>query len=311
MTDVDASATHRTPPLAVSFMRLGKLTLFEIWLGPVIALSAALGGGAPAARSVVLCGLFLLAIAFGMGATHALDDITGFRDGSDARNYAPERRRSQVKPLVRADLTVAQARTFALATGALAMGCVLAFCLVADFRPWWIFLAGVAVVALGTQYSAGINFSYRLVGGGEALTGITLAASVLVPYAAATQDVTAAAVVQSLLFGLWLVQVLMCSNSRDAEDDRRVERRTIAACTRVRGNKMAVGLVFVAAWALPILAVVTGAMRWHVLVALLPCTGVQVYVLWSGFHNVWRHRKNLGFQAVRLGVVGLVISHVL
>lgn len=294
-----------------SYARLGKVGLVEIWLGPVVAAAAALDRGAPVGRTLLLSLLFLLAIAFGMGTTHALDDVTGFRDGSDARNYAPERRRSQVKPLVTGDLTIRQARTFAALAGSAAIACIVLFCVVAEFRPWWVFVGGLAVIVLGSQYSAGINFSYRIIGGGELLTGTTLAASTLIPYAAATLAVTRTIGVESVLFGLWLVMVLMCSNSRDADDDRLVGRRTIAALTSVRGNKAAVALVFITSWCLALGSVVVGALSPVALLTLAPCVVVQCYVLSQGLRGVWRHQRNLGFMAVRLGVIGLVMMHVL
>jgi 1,4-dihydroxy-2-naphthoate polyprenyltransferase len=311
-------ATDHTPPHVAepasrlrSYARLGKVGLVEIWLGPVVAAAAVLDAGSPVGRTLLLSLLFLLAIAFGMGTTHALDDVTGFRDGSDARNYAPERRRSQVKPLVTGDLTVRQARSFAALTGGASIACIVLFCVVAEFQPWWVFVGGLAVIVLGSQYSAGINFSYRIIGGGEILTGTTLAASTLIPYAAATVAVDRTIGVESVLFGLWLVMVLMCSNSRDADDDRLVGRRTIAALTSVHGNRVAMASVFLASWGLIVVAVSVGALTPVALLTLAPCVAVQGYVLRHGLRGVWRHHRNLGFVAVRLGVAGLVVMHVL
>lgn len=294
-----------------AYARLGKVSLFEIWLGPVLAWSLVLGDGHTDARSFALCALFFAAIATGMWATHAFDDVTGFKDGSDLRNYAPERRRSQVKPLVRGDLTVRQATTFGFLTAGLAIACVLAFCVAAGFRPWWVFLGGLAVIVFGAQYSTGINFSYRFVGGGEVLTGVTLAASVVLPYAAVVQQLDGGAVVQGLLFGTWLVQVLMCSNSADAEDDRLVGRRTVAAMTTVRGNRMVVAAVFAFGPVLTLSAAALGVLSPWSAVALLPAWALQAHVLRNGLRGRWRNQRNYGFQALRLAVLGLVIVNVL
>ncbi|MCE6993970.1 prenyltransferase [Saccharothrix sp. S26] len=294
-----------------AFARLGKASLFEIWLGPVLAWSLVIGTGVLDVRSSLLCLLFFAAIAVGMWATHAFDDITGFKDGSDLRNYAPERNRSQVKPLVHGHLTVRQAQTFAFVTAGLAVACIVGFAVVADFRPWWAFVGGLGVVVLGAQYSAGINFSYRIVGGGETLTGVTLAASVWLPYAASLQRLDAVAVVQGILFGTWLVQVLICSNSADAEDDRKVGRRTVAALTSVRGNKVFVAVVFCSTWLLTIGAVAFGVMSHWAVVALLPAWAFQFYVLRNGLRGQWRNKRNYGFFALRLAVLGLVVVNVL
>jgi 1,4-dihydroxy-2-naphthoate polyprenyltransferase len=105
--------------------------------------------------------------------------------------------------------------------------------------------------------------------------------------------------------------VLMCSNSRDADDDRLVGRRTIAALTSVHGNRVAMASVFLASWGLIVVAVSVGALTPVALLTLAPCVAVQGYVLRHGLRGVWRHHRNLGFVAVRLGVAGLVVMHVL
>jgi 1,4-dihydroxy-2-naphthoate octaprenyltransferase len=297
--------------LVGALARLGKVKLFEIWLGPIVAWSLVIGQEGLHPKSSALCLLFFAVIAVGMWATHAFDDLTGYADGSDLRNYAPERRRSQVKPLVAGQLTVRAARIFAFVCAVIASGCVVAFCAVADFRPWWIFVGGLLVVVLGVQYSAGINFSYRFIGGGEAVTGVTLAASVLLPYAASTQRVDAASVIQGVLFGTWLVQVLICSNSADAEDDRKVGRRTVAARTSVGANRAFVATVFASTWLLALLGTVFGALSPWTPLALLPAWAMQAYVLRNGLRGQWRNRRNFGFQALRLAVLGLVIVNVI
>src|SRR5215471_6591884 len=89
--------------------QLGKVKLVEIWLGPLLAWSAIIGEGNGAPRTAVLCLLFVAVVCLTMFASHSLDDVTGFRDGSDKRNYAPERKRSQVKPLVQGTITESKA----------------------------------------------------------------------------------------------------------------------------------------------------------------------------------------------------------
>jgi 1,4-dihydroxy-2-naphthoate polyprenyltransferase len=310
--DVVASPRRGSPmALAGALGRLGKVTLFEIWLGPVVAWSLVVGQGGLEPRSSALCVLFFAVIAVGMWATHAFDDLTGFADGSDVRNYAPERNRSQVKPLVLGQLSVRTARIFAFACAAVAVTLVVVFCVVAGFRPWWLFVGGLLVVVLGVQYSAGINFSYRFTGGGEAVTGLPLAASVLLPYTASTQVVDATVVIQALLFGTWLVQVLICSNSADAVDDQLVGRRTVAARTTTMGNKVFVTVVFCSSWSLALLGTVLGALSPWTPLALLPAWAAQAYVLRNGWRDQWRNRRNYGFQALRMAVLGLVVVNVL
>ncbi|HEX3784136.1 MAG TPA: prenyltransferase [Pseudonocardiaceae bacterium] len=290
--------------------QLGKVKLFEIWIGPVVAASLLAGHGALTVRTGLLCLLFLVIVGVTMCASHAFDDITGFLDGSDLRNYAPERKRSQVKPLVRGTISVGAARVFAYGSVLLASAIVVGFWALAGFRPWWALVGGLVVTVFGAQYSAGINFSYRIFGGGEALTGITLAASVWLPYGAATGRVSLAALVEGVLFGMWLVQVLICSNTVDAADDRKVGRHTVAARTSERGNLAFVVGMFVGSFALAVAGVGFGVLSPWTPLCLLPAWLMQFFVLRNGLRGQWRNRRNYGFLALRIAVLGLVVANV-
>jgi 1,4-dihydroxy-2-naphthoate polyprenyltransferase len=287
--------------------QLGKIRLVEIWTGPLLAWSALIGEGYGTGRSAVLCLLFVCIVCLTMWASHALDDVTGLRDGSDQRNYAPERNRSQVKPLVRGTLTQSQALAFAYSSVLMAVVVVLVFFSLAGLHPWWALVGGLAVAVLGAQYSYGINFSYRIPGGGELLTGSCLALSVIVPYGAVVDRLTGKMVVQGLLFGSWLLLVLVCSNTVDAADDRAVNRRTLAALCSARVNLGIVVALFVGSWALVLLASAFGTLSPWAPVGLLPAWIVQGYVLSNGLRGRWRNRRNYGFLAVRFAVAGLAI----
>jgi 1,4-dihydroxy-2-naphthoate octaprenyltransferase len=290
--------------------QLGKVKLVEIWLGPLLAWSAIVGQRNGTPRSAVLCLLFIAVVCFTMLASHSLDDVTGFRDGSDQRNYAPERKRSQVKPLVQGTITPSQAMVFAASSAALAAGLVLVFFFAAH-APAWVLIGGLAVPLLGAQYSYGINFSYRIPAGGELLTGLCLAASVVVPYGASTGRLSARAVVEGVLFGCWLVAVLACSNTTDAADDRLVGRRTVAALTSRRANLVFVAALISGPWVLTLGAVAAGAISPWTLAGLLPAYAIQACVLRNGLRGQWRNRRNYGFLAVRYAIAGLVIVNIL
>jgi 1,4-dihydroxy-2-naphthoate polyprenyltransferase len=306
-----STAVRTLPPTVVALGQLGKFRLFQIWLGPVVAWSLVPGDMAGDPRTVALVGLFFFVVMAGMCATHALDDITGYRDGTDVVNYAPERRRSQTKPLVVGSLSERQAVVFAVVTGTAAVGAVVGFGVVSSFRPLWAIGMGLAAVLLGTQYSAGLKFSYRFVGGGELLTVGALAISALVPYAAVTEQLTLLAVLESTAFGIWLTQVLICSNSADAEADRAAGRRTVAASTSERGNRLFLVAVFAASVLVIVAAVVWAGLTPWALVLLLPTWALQGYVLRHALAGQYRLRRNFGFDAVRLGVLGLVVANVL
>lgn len=311
MPAVGEKASSPPMPSLTTLGQLGKIRLFEIWLGPVVAAGLLAGSGRLTARTAVDCLLFLVTMIAVMCASHAFDDITGFVDGSDVRNYAPQRRRSQIKPLVRGTLSVGQARRFAYGSVAVACALVVVFWALAQERPWWLFAGGIAVAVLGAQYSAGINFSYRIFGGGEFLTGAALAASVWLPYAAATGRVDAAAWIEGILYGLWLVQVLICSNTVDAAEDLAVGRRTVAARTPAGVNRAFVTGVFACSFLLAVIATVAGALSPWTPLALAPAWTLQFIVLRNGLRGRWRNRRNYGFLAVRLAAAGLVVANVL
>lgn len=311
MRAVDRSAVVGPKARIRAYGQLGKVKLVDIWLGPLLAWSLAAGAGHGGRRTATLCLLFVAVVAASMFASHAFDDLTGFRDGSDLRNYAPERRRSQVKPLVLGTLTERDAIRFGVSSCVVALVLLGAFCAMADFRPWWLVPAGIATVVLGAQYSGGISFSYRVFGGGEALTGGTLAATVLLPHVAAVGRIEAPGVVEAVLFGCWLVIVLAASNSADAEDDRRVGRRTVAAGVSPTANRAFLLVLVVGSWLLALGASVAGALGAWVPLGLLPAWVLQGIVLRNGLHGQWRNQRNYGFLAVRLGILGLVVTNVL
>jgi 1,4-dihydroxy-2-naphthoate polyprenyltransferase len=305
-----APASRGIRRTAAALAQLGKVKLVEIWLGPLLARSAIIGAGRGTPRTAAVCLLFVAVVCVTMFASHSLDDVTGFRDGSDQRNYAPERKRSQVKPLVQGTITQSHALAFAASSVALAAGLVLAFFFVAH-APWWVLIGGLAVPLLGAQYSYGINFSYRIPAGGELLTGLCLAASVIVPYAGDTGHLSARAEVEGVLFGCWMVAVLACSNTVDAADDRLVGRRTVAALTSQRANLVFVSALISGPWLLTLAAAAAGVLSPWTLAALLPAYAIQAGVLRNGLRGQWRNRRNYGFLAVRYAVAGLVIVNIL
>jgi 1,4-dihydroxy-2-naphthoate polyprenyltransferase len=293
-----------------AFAALGKARLVELWLGPVVAWSAS---GAPGqGRTLTLGVLFFIWAMTGMSATHALDDVNGYRDGSDAVNYAPERRRSQRKPLVEGEITLAGALVFAGACAGVAAIAALAASAVAGWHPRWLLAASLVTLILSLQYSIGLKLSYRLPAGGEALLVGALAASVLIPFAGMTGAMTRAAVVEAVIFAVWFLQVAVCSNTTDARTDREAGRRTVAAMSSASRNKLFVAAVVSAGWALALAATALGLISWLVVICLLPAWALQAWVLYQALgRDRWRFRRNLSFLAARLGIAGLIAANLL
>jgi 1,4-dihydroxy-2-naphthoate octaprenyltransferase len=176
--------------------------------------------------------LVLVLIVSAQAAACAADDITGYRDGSDAENFRKgstgEGPKMLPKPLVSGVLTEREALVFAV--GATVVGTVA---LLGAFTAldWDVALgapiASLLVLALTIQYSSGIKFSYRP-GGAEFHIFIVNAALLILPYWAIAGHLTTEAVLLGALAGVWFVLVVGWGNVRDREGDAAVNRRTLA-----------------------------------------------------------------------------------
>lgn len=164
-----------------SYARLAKLDVYDYYLSILVVLSAVLFPALDAMTVPVLL-LFLAGEVLVTAAMVALDDVTGYYDGSDAANYVPDTptRRLLRKPLVAGTLTVGEAKWFGwLAASAGGVLWLLAV-FTAPHRPvWTVALLVVTFVAM-PQYSYGVKLSYR--GFQEFFLAALGLALVLVPY---------------------------------------------------------------------------------------------------------------------------------
>src|SRR5690606_11682151 len=203
MTDqATAAPAAPAPPAArrgtlAAYARLAKLDIYDYYIGLPLVWAMLL----PAVRwepaTLGLLALILIAEVAVVAAMVACDDVTGYRDGSDAANYGSDaaRRRLARKPLVAGTLTEAQALRFARAATALSVLLWALVLLAAPHRPWWaVALAALCLVA-SVQYSWGLKISYR---GFQEIFLIGLGIGwVLVPYGLLTGEASGFAVVQA------------------------------------------------------------------------------------------------------------------
>nr|BFE52055.1 hypothetical protein GCM10017745_54820 [Saccharothrix mutabilis subsp. capreolus] len=217
--------TTLAPPGRVrAYVRLAKLDILDYYLGVLVvwALLPAdlrLDGLVLATMAVFLIGEVVV-----MAAMVALDDLTGFRDGSDITNYAPDdpRRRLERKPLVAGTLTERQVVRFAWITCVVGAALWLAAVAIAPHRPQWTVVVIAVTYFFSVQYSWGVKLSYH--GFQEFfLAGLGFAV-VLAPYGLATGALDGNVVVQALLFGMGPLLFGVYSNTNDVEGDRRVGR---------------------------------------------------------------------------------------
>ncbi|MEU7530197.1 UbiA family prenyltransferase [Saccharothrix sp. NPDC042600] len=304
--------TTLAPPGRVrAYVRLAKLDILDYYLGVLVvwALLPAdlrLDGLVLATMAVFLIGEVVV-----MAAMVALDDLTGFRDGSDITNYAPDdpRRRLERKPLVAGTLTERQVVRFAWITCVVGAALWLAAVAIAPHRPQWTVVVIAVTYFFSVQYSWGVKLSYH--GFQEFfLAGLGFAV-VLAPYGLATGALDGNVVVQALLFGMGPLLFGVYSNTNDVEGDRRVGRPTVAALTTPRGNMWFVIALSALETALVLAAPFLGAPWWFGF-ALLPTILMRVNQLRVGFADggILRARR-LGIRTHRVTVVALIVVNLL
>lgn len=303
-----------TPPRAPAtgkaraYVRLAKLDVIDYYLGLLVVWTLLppadrFGGAAPG-----VLGLFLLGEVLVVAAMVALDDLTGYRDGSDVTNYGPDapvRRRAR-KPLVAGTLREVEVLRFAWLT-AVAGGLVWTVAvLLAPHRPGWAVTVVAATFVLSLQYSWGARLSYR--GLQEFFIAALGWALVLGPYGLLAGAPAAFVVVQALLFGLGPLLFGVYSNTNDIAGDRQVGRPTVACRLTPRGNAVFIAAVSLAETALIVGAAVAGAAPWWFPFAMLPTMVLRVgqYHVGFGRGDILRARK-LGMWTHRVTVVLLVV----
>lgn len=317
MTDHDMPAGLRTTARAESslrsYARLGKLDVYDYYLSIFVVLAAVL---LPVARfgsgTATMLAVFLLGQICVIMAMVALDDVTGFRDGSDVANYGPDDplRNKLRKPLVAGTLDTHQALTFAWATAA--AGAVLwsAAVLTAPHRPLWAVVSIAALFVVSLQYSYGVKISYH--GFQEAFLVALGTVLVVAPYGLATGEFSWFLLVQGVLFGFGPLMFGVYSNTNDVEGDRAVGRPTVAALVSTRGNAVFIGCLSAAEFLLGAVASATGIAPWWFVVLMLPATALRAKQFVTGFvrGDIMRARRT-GFAVHRTGVVLLVAANLL
>jgi 1,4-dihydroxy-2-naphthoate octaprenyltransferase len=292
------------------FFELGKLKIVELWLG--FCVGVALLGRAPL-HSAQTIGVLLLILVAGVAviaATCSLDDIVGVRDGVDQANHRGPARWGVSKPILAGRLGERQAFGFVRLLAAVALVATAAALALAWPLPAWLVATSLAMMALAVNYSYGLKLSYH--GAGELVILVGGAGTVLLPYALVAKAAPPAVIASALLVGAWHAQVVMCSNTKDADGDRATGRRTIAARTSERGNRRYIAAAFAVGWGATALAFATRVIpAWYVL-PLAPVWALQARQLWLGVvARRWLDARLLGFRVLRTGIVALTLANLL
>ncbi|TWV58291.1 1,4-dihydroxy-2-naphthoate prenyltransferase [Streptomyces misionensis] len=296
-----------------AYARLAKLGMVDYYLSLLVVVSLIpLRGTAFDAASWTASAAFLLGEVCLVSAAVAFDDVTGYRDGSDAANYGtdPLVRRLARKPLLAGVLTERDALRFAraaLAAGALLWAAALAL---APHRPMWAVLGVVLAAFLVPQYSWGLRLGYH--GLQEAFLAGVGWAFVLPLYGLLTGAATGLAAVEAFLFGLGPLLFGVYSNTNDIAGDRAVGRPTAACLLSRRGNTVFIAALSALETAVIVAAALLGAAPWWFPLALLPVTAARAAQFTVGMlrGDVLRGRL-LGIRAHRVLVAALVAANLL
>jgi 1,4-dihydroxy-2-naphthoate octaprenyltransferase len=303
-----AAIAHGHSRLRV-YARLGKLDVYDYYLGIFLALTAALfPAGALTARQALVLAVFLAGEVAVLMAMVALDDVTGFRDGSDLANYGPDNplRSKARKPLVAGALTVPQALRFAWASAAAGAVLWAGAAALAPHRPLWALVTAGALFAVSLQYSYGLKISYH--GFQEVFLVALGAVLVIVPYGLVTGGFSGFLMVQAVLFGFGPLMFGVYSNTNDVAGDRAVGRPTVVS---ERGNAVFIGVLSAAEFLIGAVASATGAAPWWFVLLMLPATALRARQYLTGFvrGDIMTARRT-GFAVHRLSVVLMTVANV-
>ncbi|MCX4747956.1 UbiA family prenyltransferase [Kitasatospora sp. NBC_01287] len=275
----NTALAHRYPPRpAVSwrvYARLAKLDIYDYYLATPLLLAMVLPAQALSAEGAAVLLLFLLGGVAMFAGLCSFDDITGYRDGSDAANYGPDApaRRLARKPLIAGALGERQAQSFAWLAIAVQLACWSGAVLLAPARPGWTLLATAACAFAGFQYSWWLKLSYR--GWQEFLLAFYGWVFVLVPYGLLTGRLDSFALVQGLVFGLGPLLFGVYSNVNDIAGDRAVGRRTVAVLASPAGNAAFVAALSLLEAALLTVPSLLGLAPWWFAVLMVPVIALR------------------------------------
>ena len=313
--DAERSVTALTRPVATkarAYARLAKLDVFDYYLSALVVWTLLAPAARLEGRNLLTLASFLLSEVCLIAALVAFDDVTGYRDGSDAINYGRDAsaRRLARKPLLAGTLSEAEAVRFGWAlTGVGTLLWAVSVAL-APNRSAWAVTAAVVYLVLSVQYSWGLKISYH--GGQEAFIAGLGVAVVLVPYGLLVSAVTGFAVVQALLFGFGPLLFGVYSNINDITGDKAVRRPTVAVKLASRGNAAFIAGLSLTETLIIIGSAVVGVAPWWFPLAMLPVITLRAVQLVIGLRGgKILEARRLGIRTHRTAVAVLVVVNLL
>lgn len=300
------------PQKVAGLAQLAKLRVYYHayeWLLAVLLLRMQHFWPVGAVTSLVL---FLVAMFAVQAAACAIDDVMGFRDGSDAENYRKNElsarpRKLLPKPLLTGLLSERDGVTFAVAAALTATAAAVGSLLVVQ-APKASPLGYLAVLACATQYSWGLKLSYRP-GGLEFVIVAVNAATIILPYWWIAHRVTAAAVIMAAVVCVWTLLVVSYGNAADRDGDEACGRRTFAVLAGPRVYRAILVVLWLASLTLNLLPFALGLLRPVGVLFVVPLLVAQVVQLrWGVLHGDARRAMGIGMRCYDLGGLGFAAA---
>ncbi len=312
---------HIVPPARISlgekamaYVRLGKLRVyhhFYAWLLAVLLLvhEGVYRPGAAVALGLILFGMYAMKVA---GC--AIDDVVGFRDGCDERNYSSGGHLPKSnKPLLSGMLTEREAIVFGAITSVLAFAAGVAVYLpLRGDVPIGFLIGYLFIVSVTIQYSWLFKVSYRP-GGQEFAVLVVCAAEVLGPYWLIARHWTVDAVAVAALFALGMQLVSSYANYGDRKGDLESGRRTISALAPARVYWGLTAMFSALSLVVLFVPFTFGSLNPLLLICVAPALVLRAIQIRTGlFQRRIQQAVKLGFKnldAIGLGLaVALVLS---
>lgn len=298
---------------ATAYLRLGKARIYHHEYGWLLALLLLRLEGLVDRHTATALALLLAMVVTVHWAGGAADDLGGFRDSSDARNYAGRPRRTVIKkPLLTGALTEAQAVRFGVVCWITGVSCGV---LAVAWLGWASRLIPLILLLFAqicaVQYSVGLKLSYRPLGL-ELAIFYMMSCLTLMPYWLVAGRVNGMVLFTSALMGVWFLLVVCYGNASDRRGDAEVSRYTLAVLLPPPAYRMVLALLFAASVTLVCLLFATTRLRLVLVVTVIPLLVLQSVQLYYGAgRGAWRRARFLGLMSLDLGCLGLALAFIL
>lgn len=310
MTATSVSSPSRASAKAMAYLRLGKARIYHHaygWLLAVLLLNLDGRIGPSTVPAVVLTLISVLTTQWSGGAA---DDIGGFRDGSDARNYAGRPARTVIKkPLLTGALTEPEAVRFAVVMWVVAVASGVG---AVSSLGWRAPVAAIVVMLVAqvcsVQYSTGLKLSYRPLGL-EVTIFFVIGCITLLPYWMVAGSLSPEILLAAALVGVWFLLIVFYGNASDRVGDGEVSRKTLAVLLPSGPFKATLVLLF--AISVTLLTVLFTATRFAPILGLVavPVVALHAVQLYYGVVRTdWRKARFIGLSSVDLGCLGLALA---